>query len=900
MLSNEEFEAWCQSNNFSENTIEVMSKIRCAAPVRSVAGGNINVPGKYSSQKMGMAIQFESHTLELAGVMEMEFSDSVLEYYDQPFTLKLDYIKHTGKRIVIYNTPDYFIIKPKFAGFIEFKPEQRLVELSSKDPVRYCKDENGIWRHPPAEIAAQKLGLSYKIKTDADTSPTLIANLKFLEDYFLNKNAVISQVNQEIILGIVNEKKGILLSELILKLDLQEVKIDDFYLLLVQGKCYVNLEKYLLGYPQNVPVYESALIAESFTLATNASRNSGFHTYNFFRPKLNQTLIWDGTPVTVLNIGEKEIALKNDDNIVTMSHPQFITLVEGGKISGLSLEEPKGMWPEVTSIMESASLNDMERANRRLKMIQPIIEGQETDVPLKNSRTIRDWIRKYKDAEQTLGNGYVGLIDNNKNKGNRSRRIPSETLELMDSFIEKYLDNRQPNRAAVYGQFAKTCEEKKLNIIPSYQTFCSEIKKRPIRERTIKRQGKKAAQQFDEFIIYDKRGSNHGERPYEIAHVDHTELDIEFVDSITFKPLGRAWLSVLTDAFSREVLAHYLSFDPPSYRSTMMVIRECVRRHNRLPKTFVVDGGKEFHSCYFEKTLSYFNRHKKVRTGRPQKGTVIERLFGTVNTNLIYNLLGNTQMTKKVRQMDKTTNPKKKAIWNLTDFNEKLSVFLYDIYNHREHPAHGMTPHQQRAIGIKNSGERLQETIRYDRTFLIQTMPSSKKGKAKVQPGRGFSNLYNYYWCDEFRDGKIEGTQVNIRYDPYNLGLAYAYVNNRWVECRSENFWAFEGRTEKEIAIAMSEYRKRNSISKKNYYIRVQEFASFIESCQSHEVALQKNRDAESKRAYAIPEDKKGIQPSITIVDEMEHRAAQKALPSFNAKVSKKVDFNKIVTLEVR
>jgi putative transposase len=75
----------------------------------------------------------------------------------------------------------------------------------------------------------------------------------------------------------------------------------------------------------------------------------------------------------------------------------------------------------------------------------------------------------------------------------------------------------------------------------------------------------------------------HGDRPFEIGHIDHTELDVEVVCSRTGRVLGRPWMTLLIDAYSRRYLAIYLTFDPPSYRSCMMVLRECVRRYKRLP-----------------------------------------------------------------------------------------------------------------------------------------------------------------------------------------------------------------------------------------------------------------------------------------------------------------------------
>ena len=63
----------------------------------------------------------------------------------------------------------------------------------------------------------------------------------------------------------------------------------------------------------------------------------------------------------------------------------------------------------------------------------------------------------------------------------------------------------------------------------------------------------------------------------------------------------------MTDAYSRRFLAVYLTFDPPSYRSVMMVLRICVQRFGRLPQILVVDGGREFNSVYFDTRLSRYH-----------------------------------------------------------------------------------------------------------------------------------------------------------------------------------------------------------------------------------------------------------------------------------------------------
>jgi hypothetical protein len=77
----------------------------------------------------------------------------------------------------------------------------------------------------------------------------------------------------------------------------------------------------------------------------------------------------------------------------------------------------------------------------------------------------------------------------------------------------------------------------------------------------------------------------------------------------------------------------------------MMVLRLCVKRYGRLPTAITVDGGPE--SVYFEQRLSLYRVRKHRRpTAEPRFGSPQERLFGSLDTEIISHLLGNTQATK--------------------------------------------------------------------------------------------------------------------------------------------------------------------------------------------------------------------------------------------------------------
>jgi transposase InsO family protein len=419
----------------------------------------------------------------------------------------------------------------------------------------------------------------------------------------------------------------------------------------------------------------------------------------------------------------------------------------------------------------------------------------------------------------------------------------------VEEFIEKdYETLKQKSKLSSWALLKAKCEERNLTT-PTYKTFCILTRQRPAFEQTIKRQGSRAAYAHAPlYLELHQTTTRHGDRPFEIGHIDHTELDIELVCSVTGRNLGRPWMTILVDAFSRRGLALYLTFDPPSYRACMMILRECVRRNGRLPQIIVIDGGAEFQSTYFETLLARYECTKKTRPpAKARFGSVCERLFGTTNTQFVHNLRGNTQITRNVRQVTKSVNPKELAAWTLGDLHDRASEYLYEVYDMIDHPALGQSPREAFRAGLEIGGSRAQRMIPYDQEFLIATLPTTPKGTALVAVGRGVKINQIYYWSDRFLEPGIENESVPVRYDPFDLGTAYAYVRKQWVACRSQHFGAFRGRSEKEVMIASREILKRRQEHSRRGGITARRLADFLISIESEEVLLQQRlRDRES------------------------------------------------------
>jgi putative transposase len=552
---------------------------------------------------------------------------------------------------------------------------------------------------------------------------------------------------------------------------------------------------------------------------------------------------WDSKGWLIANVGETKIGLVGEDcKFIEVPTAAFERLVQENRIVGLRVDAPVDIPPEAKKRFEQADQSAYAEANRRLEVVRAYMSSnsvpEHINIP---ERTARLWATQYRSALEAFGIGYVGLLPR-RTRGNTMAKLPPAAQTLMDEFIEnEYETLKQKNKYIVYASFLRACEER--GIPPaSYKTFIKRLKLRPHHQQVLKRKGTKAAYQYKEFYWELKPTTpRHGERPFHIAHIDHTELDVELICSVTGQNLGRPWLTILMDAFSRRILAVYLTLDPPSYRSCMMVIRECVRRFNRLPQVVVVDGGLDFSSTYFETLLARYECTKKTRPPAQSRfGSVGERFFGTTDTRFIHNLQGNTQIMRNVRQVTKSNSPREQAIWTLEKLYQYLLEWVYEVYDTIEHPTLFQSPRDAYAIGILNAGEHTQKLIPYNSDFLMFTLPTTSKGTAKVQPGRGVKIKNIYYWSDAFRDPTIESNQVQVRYDPFDSSLAYAYVSRQWVECISQHSTTFRNRSERELMIAAAELRGRQIRHSGRTTITAHKLAGFLASVESEEALLRK------------------------------------------------------------
>jgi putative transposase len=852
VMDQTQFQHYCRQHNLNAETCDLLARIRNSPPVRRVRGRAGNVSGFFPSRKMGLAIQFES-SIELGAIYLMEQDESVLEFYDQPYTFKLKYLDKSGKRLQgHFYTPDFLVLRKSGVFLEEWKTEDDLHKLAVKQPYRYQRSEDGSWLCPPGEELTQALGLSFRVCSSALLPRTYIDNLDFLTDYFIS-SPVIPETVATLVRDRVQAEPGITIARLVS--EIAGLRANDMYALIAQDQVFVDLHRFSLRDHYRTYLFAdrpTALAYAQVGLPT-ASRNQRIAEAARAPIATNTRLLWDGRIWTLVNLGETTTTLLPEHGEpIQLSSSFFLHLLETHAIVIPKRDTLEDVPTEAQERLAAASKADFHTANERFRLVSAYLERDKEQLrhaPV-TERTIRRWTQAYQAALVSYGTGYVGLLPSTSQRGNRRSKAPEEAQALLLTFITDYYEtSREAPAWEVYLAYQRACEEK--YVIPlSSRTFYRQIKQRAGYEQTKARQGAKAAYAQEPWILgLTQTTPRHGNRPFAIVHIDHTELDVLLVSSVTGKPLGKPWVTFLVDAYSRRLLSVYLTFDPPSYRSCMMALRICVQRFGRMPNALIVDGGREFHSTYFDALLLRYHSAKKSRPGAsPRFGSVIERLFGTTNTEFVFNLLGNTQAAKRPRQLTKEVDPRRQAVWQLSDLYAFLCEWAYEVYDQMEHPALFQSPRDAFTQGLVQAGGREHRAIPYAEEFLMASSPSTRKGTAKVERSRGIKIHGIYYSALQLRSSEVEGTEVEVRYDPFDIGIAYAFVKNKWIRCVSQYHTFLQGHSEKELMLASKEIRRQNQLHTKNRTVTARRLADFLNSASEHEaIRQQRIRDLEAK-----------------------------------------------------
>lgn len=785
-----------------------------ATPSRREGGGASNWHGFAPSPKMGMAIGFESGTLEYPATTKCERDEAKIAYFNQAPYIKVTYTRANGKKGGHSTRPDFLVVEQGVIALVECKMEAELLRECQQRPWLYQR-EGDHWVCPPGQRAAAEMGFSHWVWTEKTFTHIGIKNHLMLEDYLAsNKDEFVeadSEARRALLEYLETHPQSTITA---IGHALREVaNIDQIYRAVAFRVVEVNFDYDSLADQERCMLYRDAGTMQAFLASATCPKiGKGWMKASQLTLKAGTELEWDGACWTLLNLGATEVTLVNSNGMHPLPREVFDDLVDKTKITqrtDASAAAGSGLAAAAYEKMSKASPNDLRYAALCLRKIEPFLRRREGPGPAPD-RTRRRHLAAYRAAEAIYGNGFVGLLPGFSKCGNTKARLAEDTLKIVNERVNTDYANPKGVRAKrVHDSIAKECKAKSLPA-PSYAWFCRFIKRLDIYNLKKAREGARAAYNEQPRVVVDEHGIDlTPERAFERAGLDHTELDLETRDSRTSKKTGKVWVSTLVCIATRRILAMHVTFEPPSYRSVLSVMRDCVRRWGRLPATIMVDGGKDMASTWFETTCAFFGVKVFRRpAARPRFGSQNERMFGTVNSMFAHALCGNTQLRKNVRQMTDEVEPDVFSVWTLVELYPALEEFLFEIYDNLPHRELLESPREAFQRLEARYGDRPERRIAYNSDFLITTCPSTPKGTARVQPD---GVKLNYIYFNHPLLAKYLRKDVPVRYDPDDMSKAYAFVGGQWLALSSKYTRQLRGRTEYEINLLTAEHRARRS-----------------------------------------------------------------------------------------
>jgi hypothetical protein len=128
-----------------------------------------------------------------------------------------------------------------------------------------------------------------------------------------------------------------------------------------------------------------------------------------------------------------------------------------------------------------------------------------------------------------------------------------------------------------------------------------------------------------------------------------------------------------------------------------------------------------------------------------------------------------------------------------------------------------------------------------------RALSTTRRGTAKVVPNRGVKINHIFYWCEAFRRPDCHGKQVAFRFDPFDIGTAFAFLQKEWQTCYSEHYLTLRGHSERELMLATEELKRIHQDHSCEYAISGRRLADFLTSVEAEEVVL-KQRLCDSER----------------------------------------------------
>ena len=419
-----------------------------------------------------------------------------------------------------------------------------------------------------------------------------------------------------------------------------------------------------------------------------------------------------------------------------------------------------------TRSLVAVSKEAWREASKRFEALRPLLNRgtrertlEEVDLVAKSfgrdRATIYRWITKWNRTKTVSA-----LVRSGRSDVGKSRLAP-EVEKLVAAKIESfYLVPERPTMTELHEQIAIACKDAKMNTptLSTVQRRVHQLAARTVMARRI--DAKTARERFEPL-----RGSFPGaDVPLAVYQIDHSPIDVSFVDEKHRRHIGRGYLTIVADSCSRVLAGFCVSFDPPGALATGLALTHAI-----LPKAtwlaergisaswpvygkpakVYADNAQEFRGTMLSRACQEYDIVLENRPkGLPNYGGHIERLFRTFMKRS-QSLRGST--FSNVEQKGEYDSDGK-AIMTLEEYTKWFSVFVTKVYHQRPHRGIGRVPpiklFERFILGFEDKkGIGLPQPIADEHKLRLDFMPYVERTIQEY--GVVIDNIY--YYADVLR-----------------------------------------------------------------------------------------------------------------------------------------------------
>ena len=369
------------------------------------------------------------------------------------------------------------------------------------------------------------------------------------------------------------------------------------------------------------------------------------------------------------------------------------------------------------------------------------------------------------------------LLERDRGRPIGLRLLQPEVEAVVEEQVRGYYATAQnPSKQDLFEAIRRECRRRGLRS-PGNETVRRRLKAMDPVTITAGRHGRKMAR--------DRHGpaKEHFEPSTQLlglVEIDHTRVDLIVVDDIYREPIGRPWLTLAIDVFSRVVVGYYLTLEAPSSLSVALCMAHVVGDKapwlaqcgieaswpGGLPAAIHLDNATEFHAGALVRGCEEHGiviNYRPVAT--PHYGGHIERLVGTMMGEV--HLLPGTTFSNVAEKGE--YDSERHAAMTVAELGIWLTRQIAVLYHGSPHKGlRGRTP-----LGLWDgvaAGGQEPRTAPDPVRVRLDFLPFELR-----QPRRDGIELFKFgYWHDALPALAARGTaRLPVRYDPRDMSCAW-------------------------------------------------------------------------------------------------------------------------------